>query len=122
MDTTLGIGILWLILTGFNSLFARFHFTGFKSGVYGEPPLKNQLIPWAKQLLVYIVSLIIMKIIVVALFHLCPWISDFGDWVLEWTVGNYKLQVVFVMLMLVVSLVYLALITHCLFFIAFLLL
>jgi hypothetical protein len=99
VDTTLGIGILWLILTGFKHLFLKLQWTGFQSGVYGDPPLVNQLQWWGKQLLVYIVSLGIMKVIVVGLFHLCPWISDFGNWVLEWTVGNYKLQVVFVMLM-----------------------
>ncbi|KAI8968053.1 vacuolar membrane protein-domain-containing protein [Mycotypha africana] len=98
VDTTLGIGILWLILKGFKSLFNRLQWTGFKSGVYGDPPLKEQLKRWGKQLFVYILSLFLMKIIVVSLFHLCPWIEDFGDWVLEWTVGNYKLQVVFVML------------------------
>ncbi|KAL7313789.1 hypothetical protein PS15m_007481 [Mucor circinelloides] len=98
VDTTLGIGILWCILTGFKYLILRLQLTGFQSGVYGEPPLMEQLKKWSKQLFVYIVSLIIMKVIVVGLFHLCPWIEDFGDWVLQWTVGNYKLQVVFVML------------------------
>ncbi|GAN05677.1 conserved hypothetical protein [Mucor ambiguus] len=98
VDTTLGIGILWCILTGFKYLTLRLQLTGFQSGVYGEPPLVEQLKKWSKQLLVYIVSLILMKVIVVGLFHLCPWIEDFGDWVLQWTVGNYKLQVVFVML------------------------
>lgn len=99
VDTTLGIGILWCILTGFKFLVLRLQLTGFQSGVYGEPPLVEQLKKWSKQLIVYIVSLILMKVIVVGLFHLCPWIEDFGDWVLQWTVGNYKLQVVFVMLM-----------------------
>ncbi|OAD04594.1 hypothetical protein MUCCIDRAFT_122899, partial [Mucor lusitanicus CBS 277.49] len=98
VDTTLGIGILWCILTGFKYLTLRLQLTGFQSGVYGEPPLVEQLKKWSKQLIVYIVSLILMKVIVVGLFHLCPWIEDFGDWVLQWTVGNYKLQVVFVML------------------------
>lgn len=99
VDTTLGIGILWVILRGFKYLVKRFELTGFQSGVYGDPPLIEQLKKWAKQLVVYIISLALMKVIVVGLFHLCPWISDFGDWVLEWTVGNYRLQVVFVMLM-----------------------
>jgi hypothetical protein len=99
VDTTLGIGILWLILTGFKHLILRLEWHGFQSGVYGEPPFVEQLKKWLKQLVVYIVSLILMKVVVVSLFHLCPWISDFGDWVLQWTVGNYRLQVAFVMLM-----------------------
>ncbi|KAI9345731.1 vacuolar membrane protein-domain-containing protein [Pilaira anomala] len=98
VDTTLGIGILWVFLTGFKYLVNKLQWTGFQSGVYGEPPLTDQLQKWGKQLVVYILSLMLMKIVVVSLFHLCPWIADFGDWVLQWTVGNYRLQVVFVML------------------------
>ncbi|KAG1538779.1 hypothetical protein G6F51_009551 [Rhizopus arrhizus] len=98
VDTTLGVGIIWLILTGFKYAILKLGWTGFQSGVYGDPPFTEQLKKWAKQLTVYIISLILMKVIVVVLFHLCPWILDFGDWVLEWTVGNYRLQVVFVML------------------------
>ncbi|KAI7875057.1 vacuolar membrane protein-domain-containing protein [Mucor mucedo] len=98
VDTTLGIGILWLLLHGFKHLVKKLAWSGFQSGVYGDPPLTEQLKKWAKQLAVYIICLMLMKIIVVSLFHLCPWISDFGDWVLQWTVGNYRLQVVFVML------------------------
>lgn len=98
VDTTLGIGILWLVLKGFKYAVQKLEWTGFQSGVYGDPPFIEQLKKWGKQLMVYILSLIIMKVIVVGLFHLCPWISDFGDWVLQWTVGNYRLQVVFVML------------------------
>ncbi|KAI9243380.1 vacuolar membrane protein-domain-containing protein [Sporodiniella umbellata] len=97
VDTTLGVGILWLILTGFKYAIAKLKWTGFQSGVYGDPPLTEQIQKWAKQLSVYIVSLMLMKVIVVALFHLCPWLSDVGDWVLSWTVDNYRLQVVFVM-------------------------
>lgn len=72
--------------------------TGFQSGVYGDPPLKEQIKPWLKQLSVYTLSLMIMKVLVVVIFHLCPWLEDFGSWVLGWTSGNYKLQVAFVML------------------------
>ncbi|KAL0078885.1 hypothetical protein F4703DRAFT_1742058 [Phycomyces blakesleeanus] len=68
------------------------HWTGFESGVYGNPPMSNQLKQWGKQLVLYILSLVLMKFVVVLLFHLCPWISDFGRWVLQWTLGNYKLQ------------------------------
>ncbi|KAI9314150.1 vacuolar membrane protein-domain-containing protein [Dichotomocladium elegans] len=99
VDTTLGVGILWAILKGFQHLFIeRMHLTGLQSGVYGDPPLQKQMKRWLKQLGVYISGLIIMKLIVVLLFHLCPWLSDVGRWVLRWTMGNYKLQVVFVML------------------------
>ncbi|KAI9020244.1 vacuolar membrane protein-domain-containing protein, partial [Phycomyces nitens] len=98
VDTTLGVVILWLILSGFKYITSYFGWTGFESGVYGNPPMTDQLKQWGKQLVLYIVSLVLMKSVVVLLFHLCPWISDFGRWVLQWTLGNYKLQVVFVML------------------------
>ncbi|CEJ01525.1 hypothetical protein RMCBS344292_15549 [Rhizopus microsporus] len=98
VDTTLGVGILWLILTGFKHVIAKLGWVGFQSGIYGDPPFTQQLKYWLKQLAVYIISLMLMKVIVVVLFHLCPWIADFGEWVLEWTLGNYRLQVVFVML------------------------
>ncbi|ORZ03556.1 Vaculolar membrane protein-domain-containing protein [Syncephalastrum racemosum] len=99
VDTTLGVGILWGILKGFQYLLIdKLRLSGFQSGVYGDPPLKKQFKRWGKQLAVYCAGLILMKLIVVALFHLCPWLSDFGRWVLRWTMGDYKLQVVFVML------------------------
>lgn len=97
VDTTLGVGILWLLLTGFKHAILKLGWTGFQSGIYGESPFKEQFKKWSKQLSVYIISLMLMKVIVIVLFHLCPWISDVGDWVLRWTLGNYRLQVVFVM-------------------------
>ncbi|CAO3630894.1 unnamed protein product [Cunninghamella echinulata] len=99
VDCTLGVGILWLVLQGFKYLtISVLQWTGFQSGVYGDPPLKEQIKPWLKQLTVYTLSLMIMKVLVVLIFHLCPWLEDFGSWVLGWTSGNYKLQVAFVML------------------------
>ncbi|CAO3642033.1 unnamed protein product [Cunninghamella blakesleeana] len=90
--------IIWGILQLSQKFAKRFGLSGFQSGVYGTPPLKKQLKRWLKQLLVYISALLIMKLVVVTFFHLCPWIENFGEWILGWTKGNYKLQVLFVML------------------------
>ncbi|KAI8576139.1 hypothetical protein K450DRAFT_258196 [Umbelopsis ramanniana AG] len=98
VDTTVGVGILWGILLGFRRLAAYFRLQGVQSGVYGDPPLINQFIQWGKQLLIYITALVLMKLVVVLIFAICPFLFDFGQWVLEWTMSNYKLQVVFVML------------------------
>ncbi|KAM3578461.1 hypothetical protein VKS41_009052 [Umbelopsis sp. WA50703] len=98
VDTTVGVGILWAILIGFKRLAHRLQLQGVDSGVYGNPPLMNQLIKWGKQLVIYIISLVLMKLVVVAIFAICPFLFTFGQWVLEWTMSNYKLQVVFVML------------------------
>ncbi|KAI8331008.1 vacuolar membrane protein-domain-containing protein [Chlamydoabsidia padenii] len=99
VDCTIGVAILWITLRGFRYLTeVVFQWAGFQSGVYGQPPLLQQIKPWLKQLSIYTLSLLIMKTLVVLLFHLCPWLEDFGFWVLGWTAGNYKLQVAFVML------------------------
>lgn len=39
-----------------------------------------------------------MKICVLVIFLLAPWISRVGDWALRWTEGDEVLQVIFVML------------------------
>ncbi|ORZ15589.1 Vaculolar membrane protein-domain-containing protein, partial [Absidia repens] len=99
VDCTIGVVILWIFLRGFKYVTEHvLQWAGFQSGVYGNPPLSQQIKPWLKQLAVYTLSLLLMKTLVVLLFHLCPWLEDFGFWVLGWTAGNYKLQVAFVML------------------------
>jgi len=40
-----------------------------------------------------------MKICVLILFIMLPWLSHVGDWALGWTEGNEKLQIVFVMML-----------------------
>jgi hypothetical protein len=40
-----------------------------------------------------------MKVCVLFIFLLLPWISRIGDWALGWTEGNEKLQIVFVMML-----------------------
>lgn len=39
-----------------------------------------------------------MKICVLIIFILMPWISKVGDWALGWTDGNERLQIAFVMM------------------------
>lgn len=39
-----------------------------------------------------------MKICVLIIFILLPWISKVGDWALGWTEGNARLQIAFVMM------------------------
>ncbi|ORX50860.1 hypothetical protein DM01DRAFT_1337458 [Hesseltinella vesiculosa] len=99
IDCTVGVAILWVFLLGFRYLTDQIlQWQGFRSGVYGDPPLSQQIKPWLKQLAVYTLSLMLMKTMVVLLFRLCPWLESVGDWMLDWTSTNYKLQVAFVML------------------------
>lgn len=48
--------------------------------------------------MIYFLGLMGMKICVLVIFLVCPWISRVGDWALKWTEGDEVLQVVFVML------------------------
>lgn len=40
-----------------------------------------------------------MKICVLVIFLILPWISRVGDWALKWTEGNERVQIVFVMML-----------------------
>jgi hypothetical protein len=54
---------------------------------------------WLKQCFIYFCGLAGMKICVLALFLLLPWLARVGDWALKWTEGNEKMQIVFVMML-----------------------
>jgi len=95
IDTTLGVGILWIILRTLQSSLQKMGVKGIRTGDYGTPPSMRS---WIKQTIIFILSLIGMKLCVYDIFRLCPWLFDFGKWVLRWTRDNYKAQVVFVML------------------------
>ncbi|KAG8689852.1 hypothetical protein FRC11_000214 [Ceratobasidium sp. 423] len=58
------------------------------------PPSK---VYWLRQATVYVTSLFMMKLAVVALFAVWPGLFAVGDWLLSWTDGNASIQVVFVM-------------------------
>lgn len=99
MDTTFGVLVIWAVLLLAQHITRFYQLKGFESGVYGEGDCIEQFKSWSKQLGIYILALIAMKMVVVILFGLCPWLRHFGEWVLGWTMGNYKIQVIFVMLM-----------------------
>lgn len=40
-----------------------------------------------------------MKVVVLIMFMMLPWLPRVGDWALGWTEGNEKLQIIFVMLL-----------------------
>lgn len=47
--------------------------------------------------MIYFLGLIGMKLCVLVIFALLPWIAWVGDWALRWTEGNTALQIAFVM-------------------------
>lgn len=67
-----------------------------QSGNYGRPP---KAVWWLKQSFIYFCGLFGMKICVLFIFLVFPWISRVGDWALGWTEGNEKLQIIFVMML-----------------------
>ncbi|KAF4965763.1 hypothetical protein FSARC_6466 [Fusarium sarcochroum] len=99
IDTTLGIPILIVLLKILTGL-VRFTPVGqppesVQSGNYGSPP---KVWWWLKQSVIYFCGLFGMKVCVLIIFIMMPWISKAGDWALGWTEGNEKLQIAFVMM------------------------
>ncbi|KAL0939098.1 uncharacterized protein CTRU02_205708 [Colletotrichum truncatum] len=99
IDTTIGIPILIVLLRILTGLVSYTPLgkpaESIKSGNYGSPP---NAIWWLKQSIIYFCGLFGMKICVLIIFLLLPWISRVGDWALRWTEGNEQLQIFFVMM------------------------
>ncbi|PVH76647.1 hypothetical protein DL98DRAFT_517850 [Cadophora sp. DSE1049] len=99
IDTTIGIPILIFLLRILTSLFLLTPLgsppESISSGNYGSPPRAWW---WFKQSIIYFMGLMGMKICVLIIFLIAPWISRVGDWALRWTEGDEALQVIFVML------------------------
>ncbi|ESZ95587.1 hypothetical protein SBOR_4024 [Sclerotinia borealis F-4128] len=99
IDTTIGIPILIFLLRILTALFVMTPFgsppESIESGNYGHPP---RAVWWFKQSIIYFIGLMGMKICVLIIFLVLPWISRIGDWALRWTEGDTVLQVIFVML------------------------
>lgn len=95
LDTTLGVGIVWLYLKmatrGLQSLGVK----DLKSGEYGPGP-KPDIRIWFKQLLVFSGVLISMKVTVVLMTAYMPIWVEIGGWFLSWVPGE-RAQVVVVM-------------------------
>lgn len=100
MDTTLGVLILWcwfnFILTLLDMLNLK---DGFQTGEYGPPPLSNMILPWIRQMSVFLLSGILAKCCLYIILISSPWLFWLGEICIGWTQGNEKSQVVFVMLM-----------------------
>ncbi|PNH41856.1 hypothetical protein VD0004_g5313 [Verticillium dahliae] len=99
IDTTVGIPILIGLLKVF-TLGLSYPPLGkpaesIQSGNYGSPPSAWW---WLKQSLIYFCGLFGMKVVVLLIFLVFPWISRVGDWALRWTEGNEQLQIFFVMM------------------------
>ncbi|KAJ3216158.1 hypothetical protein HDU67_009885 [Dinochytrium kinnereticum] len=98
LDTTIGVGILWVFLRILHGLADCLKMKDMKSGHYGTPP---RLTAWFKQLLLFITAWFFVKLIVVIALETFPFFGHFAEWILgpiERT-GNPRLQVLVVMLL-----------------------
>lgn len=99
LDTTLGVGVLYVVLKLLNRLFDHL---GFKqavaSGYYGKPP---QFSIWLSQFSVFLMGLIIMKILVVIIIEIFPSVVELGHFLLSplEKLGDTRYQIVVVMLL-----------------------
>ncbi|KAI9244626.1 vacuolar membrane protein-domain-containing protein [Sporodiniella umbellata] len=98
VDTTIGVAILWFWLKLLQKVLTRFNVKDIKTGQYGEPPLERMFYPWFKQTFIFISAESLMKLCVYWMFRHLPFLFAFGEWALAWTKGNYRYQVIFVML------------------------
>ncbi|PIL37463.1 hypothetical protein GSI_01157 [Ganoderma sinense ZZ0214-1] len=95
LDTTFGVGIIYLILQVVTHILTeRLQWKGFESGVYGNPPSISY---WFRQAAVYVFALTTMKLVVIALFAALPIIFDLGEWLLAFLGSSNAAQVIFVM-------------------------
>jgi hypothetical protein len=99
VDTTIGVAILWLWLRLIQGSLEKIGVKQVRTGNYGPPPLKNRIVPWIKQTTIFILAEALMKLCVFGMFRYLPFLFGFGEWVLRWTKGNYRYQVLFVMLL-----------------------
>ncbi|KAI8635164.1 vacuolar membrane protein-domain-containing protein [Xylariaceae sp. FL1651] len=100
IDTTIGIPILIVLLRIITGLVSYTPWgkppESIQSGNYGNPP---NACWWFKQSVIYFCGLFGMKICVLLIFLILPWISRVGDWALKWTEGNEHLQIIFSMML-----------------------
>ncbi|KAI1796054.1 vacuolar membrane protein-domain-containing protein [Ganoderma leucocontextum] len=95
LDTTFGVGIIYLILQVVTHILTeKLQWKGFESGVYGTPPSINY---WFRQAAVYVFALTTMKLLVIALFAALPIIFDLGEWLLTFLGPSNIAQIIFVM-------------------------
>ncbi|KAJ3168744.1 hypothetical protein HDU87_000948 [Geranomyces variabilis] len=97
LDTTLGVGILALILRGMHHIVDKLRIPDMRSGHYGNPP---RLTAWARQLVLFLSAWALVKLTVVILLRVFPFFAIVAEWILDPLVSSNdtRLQVVVVML------------------------
>jgi len=94
LDTTMGVGIVWLALRGMNYVAWRLGVEGVQMGNYGRPP---RIQWWLKQSMIYFAALVTMKLSVWIIFQIMPWLEVVAGFLLSWTRGHPRIEVVLVL-------------------------
>ncbi|KAJ3089785.1 hypothetical protein HK102_005512 [Quaeritorhiza haematococci] len=97
LDTTVGVGILYMFLRILHFIAEHIGIRDIRSGEYGNPP---SLYSWFKQLLIFLTAWFFVKLSVVLSLEIFPFFVSFAEIILApltWT-GDTRLQVVVVML------------------------
>ncbi|CAO3597977.1 unnamed protein product [Absidia cylindrospora] len=96
-DTTIGLALLYIWLQLLTWALAKWCHIHIPND-YGNPPFTNQLKRWTQQTAVFLTAELLMKLCQFWCFQHISWFFWFGQWLLEWTQGNYHHQVILVML------------------------
>ncbi|KAI7829205.1 vacuolar membrane protein-domain-containing protein [Kickxella alabastrina] len=80
LDCTLGVLIVAGFLTLYGNIAQRLQITGLESGHYGDPPNWRR---WIKQASIFCASMISMKLTVILLITLMPFLVAIGDGILK---------------------------------------
>lgn len=94
LDTTIGVGLIWLFLRTLAAASNLLKLEGTDSGVYGSPPRWNW---WFKQATIYTIGLAMMKLVVFIVLSTVPQLSILGNFLLKWSAHHEKSRIFFVM-------------------------
>lgn len=98
IDTTLGVFLLWCWYGLISAILDYFNLKdGFKTGDYGPPPFSKMIIPWIRQMSVFLLAEILSKACLYVILISSPWLFWLGEICIRWT-PTERFQVVFVML------------------------
>jgi hypothetical protein len=97
LGATIGVGFLWCFLKLAHFVTETYGIPDCDSGNYGPDPLRPSVKAWGKQLLIFCLCQIGVKIGVLVLLAIFPALTAFGRWVVG-LFHNEKLQVFFVLL------------------------
>ncbi|KAJ3195522.1 hypothetical protein HK101_011886 [Irineochytrium annulatum] len=98
LDTTAGVGLLYVFLRGLHAIAEHLNVKDIETGNYGQPP---RFQPWLRQFLLYLTGWFFVKLVVVLSLETFPIFSLAAEWILGpiTRTRDPRLQVLVVMLL-----------------------